>query len=136
MGLYALEGAMGLPFFAGGKSGIFDQRLDYILPASSMSNVVGFVLAAWVVGKIVENGKVNAMVRTMVAVAIGAIALYVPGLIWLAVWATKTQNMDWVNASQSALSWGLYPFFLGDALKAVIVGLVGSKLRLKAGPVE
>jgi biotin transport system substrate-specific component len=123
LGLYALEGAIGLPFFAGGKSGIFDDKLDYFLPASSMGYVVGFILAAWLVGKMVEDGWADTIATTIAATIAGAMALYVPGLIWLAIWASVSLGMDSATAMSSAVTWGLYPFVIGDILKAVIAGL-------------
>jgi biotin transport system substrate-specific component len=133
LGLYALEGAIGLPFFAGAKSGIGDDKLAYFLPASSMGYVLGFVLAAAVVGYLVEKGWGASLVKTVAATLIGAAVLYVPGLIWLAIWAAKSMAMDAGTALSSALAWGLYPFVLGDVLKAVIagagIGAVGFGLR-------
>lgn len=123
LGLYALEGAIGLPFFAGGKSGIADAKLDYFLPAGSMGYVVGFIIAAWLVGKLVESGWANTLFKSALATVAGAVVLYVPGLIWLAIWAAKTQGMDASAAMQAAINWGLTPFLLGDAVKAIIAGL-------------
>jgi biotin transport system substrate-specific component len=124
LGLYALEGAVGLPFFAGGKSGLFDSKLDYLLPASSMGYVVGFILAAYLVGKLVETGWANTLFKSALATLAGAAVLYVPGVIWLGVWASTTGIVpEGQTAVQAALSWGLYPFLIGDAVKAVIAGL-------------
>ncbi len=121
--LYAIEGAIGLPFFASGKSGIADAKLDYFLPASSMGYVVGFILAAYLVGKLVDSGWANTFLKSILATIAGAIVLYVPGLIWLGIWAAKTQGMDAGAAAQAAIGWGLTPFLFGDAVKAVIAGL-------------
>jgi biotin transport system substrate-specific component len=124
LGLYALEGAVGLPFFAGGKSGLFDSKLDYLLPASSMGYVVGFILAAYLVGKLVETGWANTLFKSALATLFGAALLYVPGVIWLGVWASTTGIVpEGQTAVQAALSWGLYPFLIGDAVKAIIAGL-------------
>ena len=123
LGLYALEGAIGLPFFAGGKSGIFDDKLDYLFPASSMGYVVGFILAAWLVGKLIESGWANTFGRSILASLAGAVVLYVPGLVWLAIWAARTMGMEIGAAIEASLNWGLYPFIVGDALKAVLAGL-------------
>jgi biotin transport system substrate-specific component len=121
--LYAIEGAVGLPFFAGGKSGLFDAKLDYLLPSGSMGYVIGFILAAWLVGKLVESGWANSLGKSGLAALIGGALLYVPGVIWLAIWASKTMNMDAATATTSALSWGLYPFIVGDVIKAVLAGV-------------
>ncbi len=132
LALYALEGAIGLPFFAGGKGGIFDAKLDYLLPASSMGYVVGFVLAAALVGYLAQSGWINSFARMVVATIAGAALLYVPGLIWLAIWAAKTQGLDASVAVEKALAWGLYPFLIGDTVKAVIAGLGLSAVWLGA----
>jgi biotin transport system substrate-specific component len=123
LGLYALEGAVGLPVFAGAKAGIADAKLDYFLPAGSMGYVVGFILAAWLVGKLVESGWGQSLFKTALAALIGGAVLYVPGLVWLAVWASLTQGMDMAAALPAAISWGLTPFVLGDILKALVAGL-------------
>ncbi len=124
LGLYALEGAVGLPFFAGGKSGLFDAKLDYLLPSGSMGYVAGFILAAALVGYLVEKGWGASLFKATLAAVLGAILLYVPGIAWLSVWAAKTGAVpEGMSALQAALSWGLYPFVAGDALKAVIAGL-------------
>lgn len=123
LALYALEGAIGLPFFAGGKSGIFDDKLDYLFPASSMGYVLGFVMAAALVGYLAQSGWINSFLRMVMATLAGAAVLYVPGLIWLAIWAAKTQGLDVSMAVQKSLQWGLYPFIMGDAVKAIIAGL-------------
>jgi biotin transport system substrate-specific component len=121
--LYAVEGAIGLPFFASGKSGIADAKLDYFLPASSMGYVVGFIFAAYLVGKLVDSGWANTFLKSVLATIAGAVVLYVPGLIWLGIWAAKTQGMDASAAAQAAIGWGLTPFMFGDAVKAIIAGL-------------
>ncbi len=124
LGLYALEGAVGLPFFAGAKSGLFDAKLDYLLPASSMGYVLGFIMAAYLVGKLVESGWANSLLKSVVATLAGAVVLYVPGLIWLAIWASTTGVVpEGQTAVQAALAWGLLPFLLGDTVKAIIAGL-------------
>ena len=124
LGLYALEGAIGLPFFAGAKSGLFDAKLSYLLPASSMGYVVGFIIAAYVVGKLVESGWANTLLKSVLATMVGAVILYVPGLIWLAIWASTTGVVpEGQTAVQAAMAWGLTPFLFGDAVKAIIAGL-------------
>lgn len=122
--LYGLEGAVGLPFFAGGKSGIFDQKLDHLLPSGSMGYVLGFIFAAWIVGRLLESGWASGWFRLTLAICAGACSLYVPGLVWLAIWAHTTQHLDISASATSALSWGLYPFIIGDALKVAIATLV------------
>ena len=124
LGLYTLEGAVGLPFFAGGKAGIADAKLDYFLPAGSMGYLVGFILAAWLVGKLIESGWGSSIVKSVLATLAGAVVLYIPGLIWLTIWFAKSKGLDAAAAFQQALVWGLYPFVLVDIVKVAIAGLV------------
>lgn len=134
LGLYALQGAIGLPFFAGGKSGLFDAKVSYLLPASSMGYVVGFTIAAYLVGKLVESGWANTLFKSAVATLAGAAVLYVPGLIWLAIWASTTGVVpEGQTAIQAALNWGLYNFAFGDIVKAVIAGLAVPAAGLMIG---
>ena len=124
LGLYMIEGAVGLPFFRGGKSGLQDDALAYWFPSGSMGYLIGFILAAWLVGMLVERGWGATLLKTIAATLVGALVLYVPGLIWLAIWAAKTGVVpEGQTAIGAALSWGLYPFLAGDAVKAVIAGL-------------
>jgi biotin transport system substrate-specific component len=124
LGLYALEGAIGLPFFAAGKSGIADAKLDYFLPSGSMGYIVGFIIAAWLIGKLIESGWGASMMKSILATLAGAVILYVPGLIWLAIWFAKSKGLDASSAIQNSLVWGLYPFVLVDIVKVLLAALV------------
>jgi len=104
LALYALEGAIGLPVFAGFKSGFMLASFGYVL---------GFIAAAWVVGYLAERGWDKSMPKMFAAMLLGAAVLYVPGLIWLAAW------IGWDKAIQV----GLLPFLVGDVVKAAVAAL-------------
>jgi biotin transport system substrate-specific component len=123
LGLYAVLGSV-LPFFQNASSGWFDAKAATYLPASTMGYIVGFILAAWLVGRIVESGYANAFVRSIVATIIGAAVLYLPGVLWLAQWASISGVVpEGQTAIGAALDWGLYPFVMWDAVKALLAGL-------------
>jgi biotin transport system substrate-specific component len=106
LGLYAVEGAAGLPVFAptpDGYPGILGPTGGYI---------IGFILAAALVGWLVESGRANTVPKLIAATLAGAVILYVPGLLWLS---------HFVGAD--ALKYGLYPFVIGDVIKAVVAAL-------------
>ena len=126
LALYALEGAAGLPFFAGGQAGLYkDGAL-----ISSGGYIIGFILAAALVGWLAEKGWGSSPFKMALAAFIGGAALYIPGLIWLAAWAAQVKGMAVADAIPAAISWGFTPFLAGDAIKALIAGLgIGSVMK-------
>ena len=106
--LYLLEGAIGLPFFAEGESG-----LDVLGFASATGGYLwGFVVAAFVVGWLAKRGWDRGIGSSIGAMLVGEVIIFVIGVTWLAaavdVPATK------------ALEFGLYPFIVGDAIKLFV----------------
>jgi biotin transport system substrate-specific component len=117
--LYAIEGFIGLPFFAGAQAGFFKDGAII----SSGGYIIGFILAAALVGWLAEKGWGSSPLKMALAAILGGAVLYIPGLIWLAVWAAKIKGMDAGAAIQASIAWGLTPFILGDFIKAAVAGL-------------
>lgn len=112
--LYLLAGAAGLPWFADGESGTGSPTFGYI---------VGFVLAAAVVGRLAGSGADRTPLRTFALMALGSALIYLVGVPWLAV------ALDLSLAE--ALADGLIPFLGGDAVKALAAaGLLPGAWRL------
>jgi biotin transport system substrate-specific component len=108
LALYVLEGAVGLPVFAEMKSGfatIMGPTGGYLL---------GFILAATLVGWLAERGFDRSVPKMLVAMLAGAAVLYVPGLVWL---------NGFVGSFEKTLALGFLPFLMGDLIKAVIAAL-------------
>ncbi len=106
--LYLAEGAAGLPVFAGTpEKGI---GLAYMMGGTG-GYLVGFVAAAALVGWFAERGWDRSAATTALAMLLGNIAIYVPGLLWLGA------LFGW---DKPILAWGLYPFLIGDAFKLVL----------------
>jgi biotin transport system substrate-specific component len=120
LALYAVEGLAGLPFFAQGKHGMFNA--DGTIFATG-GFIIGFIIAAWLVGRLVEAGWGKSVTKTILAALIGAAVLYIPGLIWLAIWAVKTQGVLATDAIPTAVAWGMKNFIVGDIIKAIVAGL-------------
>lgn len=120
LALYALEGAAGLPVFASFQAGLF-RPTGEIIPDGGY--VIGFILAAWLVGHLVEKGWGANVLKLCGATLLGAAILYVPGLIWLMGWLIVMMGMDAASAVNAALTTGLLPFIPGDIIKAVLAAL-------------
>ncbi|MBE9555836.1 MAG: biotin transporter BioY, partial [Proteobacteria bacterium] len=105
--LYLAEGAVGLPVFsAGGGIAYFAGPTGGYL--------VGFVLAAALTGWLAERGWDRQPATTALAMLAGNIAIYVPGLIWLAV----------LIGYEKAIKFGLMPFLVSDLVKLALAAAV------------
>jgi biotin transport system substrate-specific component len=120
LALYALEGAAGLPVFANFQAGLFLPTGEII---ATGGYIIGFILAAGVVGYLVEKGWGANVFKLCAAMLIGAAVVYVPGLIWLVGWLGVMKGMDITSATAVAVSSGLLPFIPGDIIKAVLAAL-------------
>jgi biotin transporter BioY len=98
---YLGEGVSGLPVFASGGGALAH------LMGPTGGYLAGFVLAAFVTGFLAERGWDRRVSTTLLAMLLGNIVIYVPGLIWLAAFV----GVD------KMLGMGLYPFIIGDLLK-------------------
>jgi biotin transport system substrate-specific component len=125
MGLYLLEGAAGLPFFAGGEAGWSLLRAG----SATGGYLWGFVLAAALVGWLARRGWDRSFRTAVGAMLLGEVVIYALGVPWLA-------NALDVGLGR-ALALGLYPFVVGDVLKVLAAGaLLPGAWRLvgEAGP--
>ncbi len=103
LALYLLAGMAGVPWFAQASAG---------WSAASLGYVIGFVLAAGLVGALARRGADRSPVRTAAAMVLGSLAVYAVGVPYLAL------ALDVPLARAAEL--GLYPYLVGDALKAVL----------------
>jgi biotin transport system substrate-specific component len=106
LGLYTLAGALGLPFFAGGASGLSGPTVGYLL---------GFVAAAFIIGLLAERGMDRRLRTSILPFLVGTAVIYLFGATWLAFYLHLTP--------QDAIARGVLPFLVGDALKMLAAGL-------------
>lgn len=104
---YLLGGLTGLPWFSRGGGMI------YIL-SPTFGYISGFVLAAYLVGVLTEKTWNRGIITIILAMLLGNIVIYIPGLLWL---------VRFVGISK-VLAVGLYPFLLGDVLKILSAGFL------------
>ncbi len=113
--VYLAEGAAGLPVFAGTpEKGI---GIAYMMGPTG-GYLVGFAVAAVLVGWLAERGWTRGWVSLTVAMLLGHAAIFACGLGWIA------PTLGWSRA----VAVGLAPFWLATVLKtalavAVVAGL-------------
>jgi biotin transporter BioY len=100
---YLFGGLAGIPWFARGGG------IAYLM-SPTFGYIVGFVLAAFVVGFLCERGFDRKIETAILAMLLGNILIYFPGLLWLA------KFVGW----EKVLAVGLYPFIIGDAIKLLL----------------
>ncbi len=116
--LYVALGAIGLPFYADGASGI---TTDGAL-ISTFGFLVGFIAAAWVVGLMAERAQDRTVLSAIPAFLAGTAIIYVFGATFLAWQLGIPIAAD--LGEPSALKFAIAPFIIGDVLKATAAGLL------------
>ena len=110
--LYWLMGLTGLPFYAGGKGGWTAGT------GTTMGYLVGFVVAAGVIGYLAERKQDRNLASSWSAMALGSIIIYAFGAGWLAY----KLNIPVATGKDNALAFGVTPFLIGDTIKLVLAG--------------
>jgi biotin transport system substrate-specific component len=114
MSLYLVAGVLGAPWFSERNSGWEFASFGYI---------VGFVVAAVVVGALARRGTDRTVLGAVALMVLGNLLIYVIGVAWLANWLTVDLP--------TALEFGVWPFLIGDALKiALAAGLLPAAWKL------
>lgn len=103
--LYLLEGVVGLPVFA--------EMKNAAGVTVTWGYLIGFVLAAAIVGWFAERGYDRRVLPMFGVMVLGTAVVYVPGLLWLAQY----------TGYDKVLALGLYPFLWGDLLKAALAAV-------------
>ena len=106
---YLAQGALGLPFFAGGAGGLT------VLTGATAGYLVGFIGAAYAVGWLAERGLERSVRTSILPFLVGTIIIYVCGVSWLAIL---------LGSVPQAIEFGMLPFLVGDLVKLIIAALV------------
>ncbi|MBA7510238.1 Biotin transporter BioY [subsurface metagenome] len=116
--IYLLLGVVGLPVFAKGSSGIG------ILLGPTGGYLIGFIPAAFLIGCILERREKPPLELIFLAMVVGLLAIYLPGVGWL-MWVAKLNLVK-------GLLLGVLPFLPGDAVKIVVGALIVNRaIRLR-----
>jgi len=103
---YLIEGALGLPFFAGGGAGL----VRFLGPTAGY--LVAFPAAAFIVGAFAEHGWDKRYPTAVAAMAIGSLIIFLGGWAWYAI-LTNTPPV-------AAFKIAVLPFLLGDVVKIAL----------------
>ena len=80
--------------------------------------MVGFVLAAALVGALAERGQDRDLMTSVPAMLAGTAVIYTCGVGWL----TIKLDIPVATGETNAIGLGLVPFLIGDAIKLIIAG--------------
>jgi biotin transport system substrate-specific component len=119
MGLYLVVGVVGLPVFAQAKSGS-------LFSLTSGGFIIGFILAAALVGWLAQREWDRKVVGTLVSFLAGTVVIYAVGLPWLYVSLSNLGSGVWQDllgfdtVLGATFGAGILPFLVGDLLKALL----------------
>lgn len=124
LALYLAEGMAGLPVFAGTpEKGI---GLAYMMGPTG-GYLLGYLIAATLTGWLAERGLDRSLPKAALALVLGNVAIYVPGVLWLGA------VIGW---DKPVLAYGLTPFLLGDALKLALGACLLPLVRARVSAVK
>ena len=113
VGLYLAMGAVGLPVFAGFRGG------PAALLGPTGGYLLGYVCAAGLIAAL--RDKAETLLGRIAILALGMLACYIPGTLWLMMLTGRT--------AAEALPLAVYPFLPGDAVKIIAAAMLAPKLR-------
>jgi len=109
---YMIIGALGFDVFAGSSAEAYG--LTYMMGVTG-GYLVGYVMAVAALGLLARRGWDKSVMWMALAMLVGNILIYLPGLGWLGM------LYGW---DKPILQWGLTPFLIGDALKLVLAAVL------------
>ena len=121
--VYVLLGLSGMRIFAGFSGGpqcIFKPSFGFL---------IGFIFAAYVVGKISHGGKSIGFKRIFLATLAGTFVIYLFGLPYMYIILNNV--MGKAVPMSTAIKTGYLIFLPGDMLKAILSSLVASRVVTK-----
>jgi biotin transport system substrate-specific component len=109
--LYVVAGALGLPVYSGGAAGWDEARA-----AGTTGYLIGFIVAAGVVGYLAERRQDRTFATMFTAFILGSFIIYAFGVGGLMVIFDMSLS--------EAIVAGVIPFVFGDLIKASAAGLL------------
>jgi biotin transport system substrate-specific component len=109
---YMLIGMLGFDIFQSSTNEL--NGVAYMMGGTG-GYLVGYVLATVLLGWLAQRGWDRSVVWMALAMLLGNVLMYVPGLAWLGT------LYGW---DKPILEWGLTPFIVGDLLKLALAALI------------
>lgn len=106
LGLYVAAGVAGVPWFAGHSSGY---------PTALFGFLLSFVVAGSLLGWLASRGRDRTVTRAAISMVLAELVIYAIAVPWLALALHVSLG--------KAISLGMTPFLIGDAIKAAIAGV-------------
>ncbi len=110
--LYWLLGMVGLPLYSNGTSGWS------VATGPTMGYLVGFIVAAAVVGRLAEHRQDRNVLTSIAAMTLGSVIIYAFGATWLAI----DLGIPLATGETNAIALGVAPFLVGDVIKMCLAG--------------
>lgn len=110
--IYWAMGAAGLPFYSNATGGW------EVATGATAGYLFGFIAAAWVIGTLAERGQDRTVDSALPAFLAGNTIIYVFGVTWLLI------SVPSITTMPQALTAGLLPFVIGDAVKILAASLL------------
>ena len=114
---YLAQGAAGLPVFAKGAG------LAYFAGPTT-GYLIGFVVAAMLVGWLAERNWDRSFLKTMAANAMGTAIIFTSGFAWLSLFLANAKGIPVSEAALVAFNVGVTPFLIGAAAKIALATAV------------
>jgi len=114
--LYLMQGIMGLPVFAygGGAAYLFGPTGGFLL---------GFLPAAFVIGKLADMGFAKKLLPTFASMLLGNAIIFTFGFAWLVTLSGSVSWIDQANVIASSYAIAIEPFIIWDILKMALAAM-------------
>jgi biotin transport system substrate-specific component len=84
------------------------------LTGATLGYLIGFIVAAYVIGLLAERGLERSVRTSIVPFLIGTVIIYLFGVTWLSIV---------MGSLSKGIEFGLIPFLVGDAIKLAAAAL-------------
>jgi biotin transport system substrate-specific component len=118
--VYVVIGLLGVPIFSGRIGGLA------VISKPSFGYLIGFIVGAYVIGKIVEGSSRPSFIKLFIASFVGIAVIYAVGVPYLYFIINNVVGKS--MSFSAALKAGLIIFIPGDLIKCTIAAALGARV--------